>query len=392
MDRDLLLNKAIVYWPEWNFARKILSYMRYQRTRIRYLSDSEVSEGERSYASKCRIVRKYLNSRNKKLWETTPGIQRIFDNALPQKATAVYDKLRTDMLFCRLAYGFQAEEYWCFGLEKQTKEERKQWISDLDRYCLLYRLNDMKDAQIFNNKGATYDKFKQYYKRDAVRIKNRSDYPVYLEFIRKHPVFVKKQVYQSMGASVALIDSAEFSLPQMFQAMIEKGEHILEEQIIQSEVMSALNRSSVNTIRCITLNTRHGIEIPYTFLKVGRNGSFVDNGGAGGILAGIDPETGKIITNGYDEYCREYVYHPDTGIRFAGYCFPNWSRMKELCRAMSSQMKNVKCIGWDMALTDQDWVVVEGNGRTQFIGPQIVFKRGIKKELAMLLKDVDMCI
>ena len=47
------------------------------------------------------------------------------------------------------------------------------------------------------------------------------------------------------------------------------------------------------------------------FIKIGQKGSFVDNGGAGGILAQIDPKNGTIITDGKDEaYCiqRNHFY------------------------------------------------------------------------------------
>ena len=52
-------------------------------------------------------------------------------------------------------------------------------------------------------------------------------------------------------------------------------------------------------------------------------------------------------------------------------------------------MPSVRYIGWDLAYTkDNKWVVIEGNGMSQFIGPQTIWQRGIKKEVAAFMKDM----
>ena len=53
-------------------------------------------------------------------------------------------------------------------------------------------------------------------------------------------------------------------------------------------------------------------------------------------------------------------------------------------------MPSVKYIGWDFAHTDDGWVIIEGNGRSQMIGPQTVFKRGIKAEVKGFMQDMDL--
>lgn len=378
--------------PDLKFTKRALAAARIKRIRGHYISTADTIAGENSDAQKKRIVEKYISERKSELQSTLEMMEYIFKNAAQYSNRITDDMLRTDMLFCRIAYGFQPDEYLCFNLENQSYEERRNWISDLDRYIYIHSINDVKEAQIFNNKARTYDVFASYYKRAAVRIKNKEDFPVFEKFINEYPQFVKKQVYEGMGRSVELMDSKHVSALELFHILISKGEHILEERIIQSDVMSALNPSSVNTVRCITINTKKDIKTPFCFLKIGRNGSFVDNGGAGGILAGIDPESGIVVTYGYDEFNIEYVSHPETGIFFKGFKLPQWDEMKRICCEMAQKMPNVKCIGWDMALTAMGWIVVEGNGMTQFIVPQIVFRRGIKREVEEILQNVERII
>lgn len=298
------------------------------------------------------------------------------------------DTIKTDMLFCRLAYGFLPEEYVSFDLENKSMAERREFVSDIERYRYVVRMNDIVDFVLFMDKAKTYKKYKNYYKRDAISIENDRDWNKFNEFIKKHPMFVKKQVDLSKGDSVELVDLSDANARQAFNEMIKSGKHILEEKIVQSEIMSKLNASSVNTVRCYTLNTNDGVVIAYCFLRVGRGNSFVDNGGAGGLLVGIDAESGVCVTDAFDEFGKKFSVHPDTGVVFNGYCLPSWENMITTCKEMSSLMPNVGFIGWDMAYTDNGWVAVEGNGGGQMIGPQIVFERGIKREIENYIKNM----
>lgn len=125
----------------------------------------------------------------------------------------------------------------------------------------------------------------------------------------RHPVFVKKVGKSSLGKGVEKIDLTNIIKKNDINTLLkviqtwqsEEEDLLLEELVIQSKQLAAFNQSSVNTIRIITYNTRSGIVAPFTFLKTGKGGSFVDNGGAGGILIGIDGKTGELNTNGIDE-------------------------------------------------------------------------------------------
>ena len=177
--------------------------------------------------------------------------------------------------------------------------------------------------------------------------------------------------------------------------MMMKGPRLLEERVVQNNVMGVLNPSSVNTVRCITLNTMDGIVVSYCFLKVGRKGSFVDNGGSGGILVGIDKKCGKLNTDGYDELNVRYVTHPDSGVNLKGYQLPDWEQLIHMCVEMSGQMPTVKYIGWDLAYTDTGWIVIEGNGMSQMIGPQIVWRnRGgvFKEEMEAYMRNMELVL
>lgn len=159
------------------------------------------------------------------------------------------------------------------------------------------------------------------------------------------------------------------------------GKFLLEECVMQHSEMAKFNKSSVNTIRCITMNISKKIEIPWCFMRTGRNGSFVDNGGAGGLIIGVDARTGLVNSPGYDEYGEVFAYHPETKVRFVGTQIPAWDEMLKICKQAASEVNDMGYLSWDMAYTDNGWVVIEVNEIGQLIGPQLTMKRGIKKEI-----------
>lgn len=59
---------------------------------------------------------------------------------------------------------------------------------------------------------------------------------------------------------------------------------------------------------------------------------------------------------------------------------------------MASIMPSVKMIGWDLAHTDEGWVLIEANERSQIVGPQITMNIGVKKELERIMNDMDLYV
>lgn len=379
-------------FPNIRFLRSMITKKRIRKYREPLLSEADVIRGESDFREKERLLAECLEKYPEYAMYSQRMLESLFRRAPEYKDRTDQAQLRTDVLFCQYAYGFVAEEYLCFGLEHKTMEQRRAFVSDIDRLCYVYRMNDPFEVPVFNNKTRTYEQFAKYFKRDAIAIQKPEDLSKFLSYAEKHPVFVKKAAYESMGRSVELVDirGCGKKPEELFRELIGKGLHLLEEKVEQSPTLAALHPGSVNTIRCITVQTKSGIQVPYCFMKVGRDGSFVDNGGAGGIFVGIDTATGRLNTTGIDELNVRYETHPNTGIAFCGYQIPEWDSMIAICKEMSATMKKVKYIGWDMAHTDHGWVVIEGNGMSQMIAPQMVFQRGIKAEIEALIADMEL--
>ena len=299
-----------------------------------------------------------------------------------------------DMIFSYFAYGYTPNEFLCYGFQHKSLVERRTFLSDRDSVRYAYRWNPWDDMDLFMDKAKTYQRFQKYYGRTLFVFDKNTNYKAFKEFISQKQKIVKKNPRESCGRSVELLEigneeKLHHELYNGLKAELKKvNSLVLEEVVSQHLDMAKYNASSVNTIRCITLKTKSGeIIVPFCFMKVGRNGSFVDNGGAGGLLVGIDEKTGQLNSDAIDEAGKRYKFHPDTGAQFMGEWLPEWEKMISICKEMASELETIKWVGWDMAYTDKGWIVIEGNGATEIIGPQSTSGKGVRKKMEQLMVD-----
>jgi hypothetical protein len=129
------------------------------------------------------------------------------------------------------------------------------------------------------------------------------------------------------------------------------------------------------------------IEVLHPFLKIGRGDSVVDNGGAGGILCAIDPQTG-VVTHTGDENGNVFEVHPETGEQIIGFTIPRWNEVSDLVKELAQITPSNRYTGWDIALSNDGWVLVEANARGQFIGWQLTTQVGFKEEICHYLMEI----
>ena len=385
----------IKYFPDWPFFRRLASKVKIWIAYRTALSNRVVLIGERSKRKKTRIVETCAKKWPSVVSRINKEINDVFQT-IPfySQGEVNLDETRIDMLFKYFAYGFQPNEYFAFRLDNKTPEETEAFISGRLRMKYRCQMNDILQANIFNDKFETYKRFREHYHREVICIEKPEDYNRFHEFVSRHPIFVKKMVYLAQGQSVELVDITGIDLSEKdyFDGLIQAGKHILEEKIEQSSNLAQFNESSVNTVRAITFNTRHGFKVPYCMIRTGRPGAFVDNSGAGGVQAEIDFESGKVISNGFDELGGKYDVHPASGTVFKGFELPDWEQLKDLIFSSAAEVPQIKFIGWDLAHTKDGWVIVEGNENCYIIALQQIRDKGMKDTFENLMADMDLIV
>lgn len=394
-------NSLIRRLPDKAPFRKAVSLLKIKLTNRYSIPQTAVEAGEAKWSEKVSIVKQYCKKWKKAAVSIDSQIQQAFTD-LPLYAEMSRDpeqseelaKIRIDMTFCYFAYGFTPVEYFSFRLRDKSMAERSKFISSRLRLTYRCRMNDLLKAEIFNDKTKTYKRFQKYYKRGATAICDPEHFERFQRFVKKHPEFVKKQCFEAQGHSVELVNINECGMSEreLFDSLIAQGKHILEEKIVQSPMLAAFNESSVNTVRVITFVTKNGTVVPYCTLRTGRPGSFVDNGGAGGVQACIDFETGVIATDGFDEIGGVFADHPASGTTFKGYQLPDWEQLRSLVFEAAEVVPEIHFIGWDLAHTKDGWVMVEGNENCYIIAKQMIDDKGLRDVFEGIMKDMELVI
>ena len=149
--------------------------------------------------------------------------------------------------------------------------------------------------------------------------------------------------------------------------------YIIQERIVQHPELNRLCSTAVNTIRLITLITPNGDVIAVRAgLRIGREGSCVDNCAKGGIFVGIDLNTGKLMKKGIIKPPHGMLayQHPDNNIAFEGFEIPFFKEAVEMSKELHSKLYRMHSIGWDIAITPDGPVFIEGNSMWEVSGTQ----------------------
>ena len=149
--------------------------------------------------------------------------------------------------------------------------------------------------------------------------------------------------------------------------------YIIQERIIQHPQMNRLCSTSVNTIRLLTLITPNEEVIAFRAgLRIGREGSIVDNCAKGGVFVGIDMNNGRLLKKGIIKppYGKMVFQHPDTGVVFEGFEIPFFKEAVEMAKELHSKLYRIHSVGWDIAITQEGPIFIEGNSRWEVSGTQ----------------------
>ena len=148
-------------------------------------------------------------------------------------------------------------------------------------------------------------------------------------------------------------------------AVSKQRPHVLQERVANHPDLAPLSRGGLCTVRVNTMRLPEGGYGPLLgVLKLPVGDAVVDNLAQGGLAAGIDPATGRLLgAIQKDERCavRHFTEHPDTGARIEGRAVPFWAELQALAaRAHEAFPKLVFC-GFDVALREDGPVLLEGN-------------------------------
>lgn len=182
-----------------------------------------------------------------------------------------------------------------------------------------------------------------------------------LNAIKNEKDYFIKDVDGQCASFVKHIESFENYLN--IQNEMDKGIYILQRSIQQVKKMNELNSYAINTLRIVTVYCNGKPKVLSALLRVGtsKTGN-VDNWAAGGFAIGIQ-DNGYLKKYGLYKpgHGLKAEMHPDSGIVFENFEIPMLNEAYEMACNAHNFFYGVGAIGWDIAITCEGPVIIEGN-------------------------------
>ena len=183
--------------------------------------------------------------------------------------------------------------------------------------------------------------------------------------IEVNRLIIKKSIDSSSGRDVAFVQRDErgifkdvltgdvFSEQYLFKTF--KYNYVVQKVMVQSSFMSQFCKTSVNTIRIavyrsVKTNKPHVIN---AIIRIGKDGSLVDNAHAGGMFIGVDKDgvLGKYCCNQYGEMVSIF-----NGVDFGAATFqiPHYERVKDFAEKVASALPHQRLLALDVMLDENN--------------------------------------
>ena len=174
-------------------------------------------------------------------------------------------------------------------------------------------------------------------------------------------VILKVGKYSCAGKGVMFWSKARNDKQEIIDFCKNSPNVNCQEVIKQHAELSRLNPSSVNTVRVLTLFFESQVHVLSSVLRMGVNGSRVDNASSGGIVSGIQ-ENGQLKGIAFDTSGNRYLKHPQ-GTNFETVTIPNYSKCVDLAKSLAMRFSSMsRLISWDFAVDESsEPVLIEFN-------------------------------
>jgi len=290
------------------------------------------------------------------------------------------------MFACVFLYNLSLEDYFIFSFFNKNKSERIKWAGTGYMYEYQKIMNKKNKIIYLEDKKIFLNKYKEFVKRKWFSIENINDLENALDYFNLHNIkyFVTKYSKGQTGSCVEIININDYSnAEEMFKYFKLKKYDLIEEFVNQCNYLNRISSSGLNTLRVITqLDINNKVNILGCRLRLTVN-SPIDNLSAGNFALAIDTNNGKAISNGIfmDIQKEDIEFHPVSQFEISTIKLPNWKALLEFIYKVANLDTDLKTVGWDIAITEEGFELIEGNhnwGKTLY---QLPINTGCKSIL-----------
>ena len=264
-----------------------------------------------------------------------------------------------------------------------SEKEKDECINKKEYEKFVYYMDREPYTQVFVDKVQFNNTFKDYIGRDYIDIREAGAEGL-AKFVKgKDSVFAK--ITDSFGGH-GIEKLKDFNnIDQLYQKLMDNKQYLVEDALIQNDVLNEINPYAVNNVRYATVLKDGKVFIETSTLRLNTGNDPVIS--SMDVMVNVDEE-GNLISDAYDEWFDTYVAHPDTGTKIKGKKLPFIPEAREMVKKAALLVPQVRYVGWDVAITQDGPVLIEGNfypsyGLTQYylLNPDYPLKKRLKNIL-----------
>lgn len=273
-----------------------------------------------------------------------------------------------DMYHCMRKFGSGYNDYTMYHFWELDDQTRDTYLTRFRSKALVEQMNDASYAHCFDNKNEFDQLFEKFVKRDYVDMPNATDEDI-RNYYESHDKTFAKMLDLSCGTGAEKLNMEDFASADEFVKYVrEKGFGVLEDVIENHPVLDEVNPYALNTMRMITLIGDDGKpNLLYAAQKFGLGQRIVD---VFGMHAPIDLETGILNYPFHSGDTRHdkglMTEHPITHKKVVGLQIPYWQEAKDMILEASMVVPQFRYVGWDVAVTKDGPLIIEGNNYTAY--------------------------
>ena len=241
-------------------------------------------------------------------------------------------------------------------------------------------------APFFSNKVNFHKNFKKFVKRKCITYED--GFEKVEAFIKNHEAVVRKPINGLGGANVEKIDTKDIKNIKEFYEKLKEDNCFLEELVIQNKEWSKLNPKSLNTVRVVTYCLNGKAKVLFAVARIGSGKSIVDNFHQGGVGVKVNIEKGCLEGKTIDKANNESDETLMTHVKVDGFKIPYWEEIVKMTCEAAKVNDNVNIVGWDVGITDDGPVIIEGNRGPGMDIIQVLYQRGVKPDLEEVKKEI----
>ena len=155
--------------------------------------------------------------------------------------------------------------------------------------------------------------------------------------------------------------------------------YLLQPRLVNVPSLQPLCENTLGTVRAITVSVSGESPVHVgSLLRIPLRDTPIDNFSAGGVAAPVGAETGRLgpaVSKALDLAAGDHAVHPRTGHPIAGVALPQWEEVVDVAVRAHGVYPGLPIVGWDIAVSTDGVVLVEGNSNPSILTAQQVGRR-----------------